>query len=98
MLIGTHEFKTASKACFVHGRHEHRIREDREDADVAEAMVHCAVSADQACTIEAEPYRQPLQGDLLECLIEGTLQEGGVDGEEWLEPGFCKAGHHVHGM
>ena len=50
----------------------------------AKASTDCAVAADEAGAIEAQPDRQPLQRNLLEGLVEGPLHEGRVHREERL--------------
>ena len=38
-----------------------------------------AVGADEACAIEHETHRQPLDGDVVDDLVVGALQEGRID-------------------
>src|SRR5262249_37084814 len=38
------------------------------------------------------------KGDLLKRLVERTLEERGINGEEWTEAGAGQTGHHVEGV
>ena len=48
-------------------------------------MMGWAVIAGEAAPIHAENYRQLLQADVMDDGIEGTLQEGRIDGAEWAQ-------------
>ena len=49
-----------------------------------------AISAYQAGTIYGKQYRQVLQGDVVDQLVVGALQEGGVNGDHRFQ---AVAGH-----
>ena len=53
-----------------------------EIADVEEAVVGRAVVAGKAAAIHAEHDVEILQADVVDDLVEGALQEGGVNGAE----------------
>ena len=95
---GTHELEALDQAVFVDDGHEDGVWEGAEEGDVAEAVVDRSVATDEASTVEAEANAEPLEGDFLERLIEGALEEGRVNGEEWAEPGFGHAREHVEGV
>ena len=61
-------------------------------------MVRGPIVADDSGTIDGENHRQLLQGDVVNGLIEGPLQEGGIDREEGLKPRGRQPGGEGPGM
>ena len=47
-------------------------------------MVSGAIFAHYSTTIYSKDYRQFLQGNIVDDLVEGPLQEGGIDRYHWL--------------
>ena len=98
VVVEAHELQGPAKTRLVHGGHEHRLREDSQQADVTEALVHRPVAADEPGSIQAQSNGKPLQRHLLKKLVERALEEGGVDGKERLEACLGQSRHHVHRM
>ena len=97
-VVVAHEFERGVEAGFVHGGGECGIGEDAHDADIAEAVVDGAIAADESGAVEAESDGESLECDFLEGLVEGALDECGVDGVEGFPAGLGESGHHVHGV
>ena len=57
-----------------------------------------AVGADDAAAVEREDDRQVLQRDVVDQLVVGALQEGGIDRDDRLEPFAGQAGGEGHRM
>ena len=76
----------------VAGGHHDHVGEEPHVGDVEAAMMGRAIGAGQPGAVEREDDGQILQGDLLEDLIEGTLQEGGVDVADRAGAGLGHAG------
>ena len=55
-----------------------------------------AVRSDQAGTIDCEGDRQALQTDIVHQLVEGALQESGVDGDHRAQSASGKTGGEGH--
>ena len=66
----------------VLGDHVDDVGDAAQIADVEEAVVRGAVVAGEAAAIHAEDHGQVLQADVVHDLVEGALQEGGIDGAE----------------
>ena len=60
--------------------------DDLEDRHVPHAVVAGAVVAGDAGPVEHEGDRQPVQGDVHQELVEGAVEEGGVDGDDRVQP------------
>ena len=57
-----------------------------------------AVGADQSGTVDGEEYRQVLDGDIVNQLVIGALQEGGIDRHHRLHAVASHAGRQRHSM
>src|SRR5215471_20955493 len=57
-----------------------------------------AVGSDQARPVHGKPHRQTLDGNVVNHLVIGALQEGRIDDGEWLETFGRKTARKCHGM
>ena len=68
----------------VGGGHDDEAGQAAEIGDVERAGVGRAVGADEAGAVDGEAHRQLLDGDVVDDLVVGALQEGRVDRGERL--------------
>ena len=73
-------------------RHQHETGQAAEIGDIEGAGMGRAVGADQAGAVHGEAHRQALDGDVMDDLVVGALQEGRIDRGERLEAFGRKAG------
>ena len=64
---------------FVAWRHDHHIRDAAQEGEIKRALVRLAVSPHNARAIDSKQHRQLLNGNVMDNLIVGALQEGRVD-------------------
>ena len=64
--------------------HDDEIGQAGEVGEVVAAGMGGTVLADQTGPVDGEAHRQALQGDIMDHLVVGPLQEGGIDGAERL--------------
>ena len=57
-----------------------------------------AIAADDARAIEREQHRQVLQRDVVDELVVGALQEGGIDGDDGAQAFAGEARRERHGV
>ena len=74
----------------VGGRHDHEIGQAAHIAEIIGPVVGRPVCADAAGPVNGEQDRQILHGHIVDQLIIGPLQEGGIDRDHGLQP---LAGH-----
>ena len=65
-----------------------------EEGQVHEAVMDGAVVADEAGAVHAEDDGEILERDFLPDLVEGALDEGGVDAGDGAQAAFAHAGGH----
>src|ERR1700692_2252341 len=82
----------------VRRRHQHETGQTAEIGDVEGTGMGRAVGTDQTGAIDRKAYRQPLYGDVVHHLVIGALQEGRINGREWLEALRCQAASESHRM
>ncbi len=70
----------STQLIFIPGAHDRHVGQSPEIAEVEEAVVGGAVFAHDAAPIQGEHHRKPLDADVMENLVEGPLQKGGIDG------------------
>ena len=91
---GQTQAKGAVEFRLVAGGHQHHSRQGAQERLIHEAVMHRAVVADEPGPIHAEDDRQSLQGHFLPDLIEGPLEEGGIDGGEGPHAALGHSGGH----
>ena len=64
---------------FVGRGHDHHVRQAGQEGQIESTVVGAAVGTDQAAAVNGQHHRQVLQGDVVDQLIVGALQEGRID-------------------
>ena len=64
---------------FVTWRHDNHVRDAAQERKIECTLVRLAVSTHDACAVDSKQHRQLLDGNVMDHLIVGALQEGGVD-------------------
>ena len=82
----------------VLGVHVDDVGDAAQIADVEEAVVGGAVVAGEAAAVHAEDDGEILQRNVVHDLVEGALEEGGVDGAEGAEALGGHARGEEHGV
>ena len=83
---------------FVLRCHDDDVRDGAEEGDVEQAVVGRAVGSHEASPVHRQDHRQFLQADVVDDLVVGPLQEGGIDrhdGDESLGGEPRRKGHAV---
>ena len=70
---------------FIGRRHDDHAGQAGEIGDVVAARMGGAVLADQSRPVDGKAHRKFLQGHVMDDLVIGPLQEGGIDRAERLE-------------
>ena len=77
----------AARTCVaVPRRGQPQARHDRADRHVPHAVVRGAVAAGDAGAVQHEGHAGPVQRAVHQQLVEGPVEEGGVDGDDGVQP------------
>ncbi len=82
----------------VGGRHHHEAGQGGKECRVERARMRRAVGADETGAVDREAHRQALDRDVVDDLVVGALQEGGIERGERLVALGGKAGGEGHRM
>lgn len=80
------------------GTVEGEVGDAVEVGEVERAVVGGAVCADEAGAVDGEHDGEVLQGDVVDELVVGALEEGGVDGDDGFEAAAGEAGGEGEGV
>jgi hypothetical protein len=76
------------KLVFILRRHDDDVRHGAEEGEIEEAVMGGTVGAHEAAPVHRQDHRQFLQADVVDDLVVGPLQEGGIDrndgDESWV--------------
>ena len=70
----------------VDGSRYHHARNAAQIGEIEQAVMRHAVLAHYAATVKAEGDGQVLDGNIVNDVVVGTLQERTVDAAEWVPP------------
>ena len=79
-------------------RHDDHIRDAAQERQVKCPLVRLAVSTHNACAVDSKQDRQLLDGNVMDHLVVGALQEGGINGDNRVITAnrqACREGHRV---
>ncbi len=98
MVVGQGEADHGLQIPGVAGRHDHHVRQRAQIRQIEHAMVRGPIRTGQPGAIHQEQDGQVLQGDFLEDLVVGSLEEGAVDIDDRPHARAGQSGREGHGM
>ncbi|CDN43885.1 hypothetical protein BN871_DS_00300 [Paenibacillus sp. P22] len=79
-------FHHVAKLVLILGHHQHHVRNMAQVGDIVHAVMRLAVRTDKARPVDGENDIRVLPANIMDDLVVGALQEGGVHGIHRLHP------------